>query len=150
MASNDKKILVPIDDEQKVARALLSWLNGFPEKPVRRISFEHLESDSFGVTVISIQSAYKIKTYMRGKYKAQYQFQIMYRKTPDDDNSRLEMDEFLNGIAAWAENNPDKPELEGKSRVISVSRDSGAAMQSRYEDGSEDHAINMNLIYEVI
>lgn len=150
MASNDKKMLVPAEDEQKVARALLSWLNGFPDKPVRRISFEHLESDSFGVTVVSVQAAYKIKSYLRGSYRAQYQFQILYRKIPEDDNSRLEMDEFLNGIATWAENNPDKPELEGKSRVVSVSRDSGATMQSRYEDGTEDHVINMTMIFEVI
>lgn len=31
------KIPAPVGDVQRVARALLSWLNGFPDKPVKRL-----------------------------------------------------------------------------------------------------------------
>lgn len=148
--ASDVKIPVPVDDAQKVGRALLSWLNGFPDKPVRRISFEHLESEDFGMTILSMQAAYKTKTYLRGAYKAQYPFQILYRAKPSVDDERLKMDELLNRIGAWAETNPDKPELEGRSKVLSVTRTSSASMTERYEDGAEDHLIEMNMIYEVI
>lgn len=143
------KIPAPVGDVQKVARALLSWLNGFPDKPVKKIAFEHLESEDFGMTVLSMQAAYKTKTYLRGRYQAQYPFQILYRAQPSSDNKRLEMDEILNQIGAWAETNPDKPELEGNAKVLKITRDSSASMINRYEGGAEDHSITMNLIYEV-
>jgi hypothetical protein len=69
---------------------------------------------------------------------------------PANDNERLEADELLNRLASWAESNPEKPQLEGRAKVISVLRDSSAAMFAAYEDGAQDHQILMNLIYEVI
>lgn len=150
MLKNKEPTPAPVGDVQKVARALWSWLNGFPNKPAGRITFEHLPSEDYGMTILSMQSAYKIKTYLRGAYQAQYPFQILYRKTPDSDDERLKMDESLNEIGKWAETNPNKPELEGKSKVLRITQTSGASMTSRYEGGVEDHAIDMNLIYEVI
>lgn len=150
MLRNKENIPAPVGDVQNVARALLSWLNEFPDKPVRRITFEHLESETFGITVLSIQSAHKIKTYLRGGYKAQYPFMILYRSQPSVDDARLKMDEFLNRIGAWAESNPEKPKLEGRAKVVEITRTSSASMTERYEGGTEDHTIEMNLIYEVL
>lgn len=150
MSKNNTPIPAPVDDVQKVARALWSWLNGYPDKPAGKITFEHLTNESNGMTILSMQSAYKTKTYLRGSYQAQYPFQILYRKIPDSDDERLKMDEDLNAIGSWAEKNPNKPELEGKSKVLSITRTTGASMTSRYENGSEDHTIEMNLVFEVI
>ncbi len=128
----------------------MSWLNGWPDKNVRRISFEYLPKDGPAISIIAIQAAYKIKRYIHGGYRAQYQFKIVYRLKPANDNERLEADELLNRLASWAESNPEKPQLEGRAKVISVLRDSSAAMFAAYEDGAQDHQILMNLIYEVI
>jgi len=142
--------LVPAEEEQQVGRALLSWFNGWPEKPVRRISFEYLPEEGPAMSLITIQAAYKIRQYILGGYRAQYQFKIAYRVRPSNDNARLEADELLNRLGSWAELNPDKPQLEGRARVLSVRRDSNAAIFGTYEDGTQDHQILMNLIYEVI
>ncbi len=149
MLRNNEPIPAPIEDVQNVARALWSWLNGYPDKPAGRITFEHLPNENYGMTILSMQSAYKIKTYLRGAYRAQYPFQILYRKAPDSDDERLKMDESLNKIGAWAESNPNKPELEGGARVLRISRTSGASMTNRYDGGVEDHVIEMNCEYEV-
>ncbi|MCI9484974.1 MAG: hypothetical protein HFH27_11050 [Clostridiaceae bacterium] len=117
---------------------------------MRRISFEYLPEEGPAISLITIQSAYKIREYISGGYRAQYQFKIVYRVRPSSDNARLEADELLNRLGSWAELNPDKPQLEGRARVISVRRDSSAAIFDTYEDGTQDHQILMNLIYEVI
>ena len=102
------------------------------------------------MAIITIQSAYKIRQYISGGYRAQYQFKVVYRAQPSTDDECLEMDELLNRLGVWAETNPEKPVLEGRAKVLSVQRDSSAAIFDTYEDGTQDHQILMNLIYEVI
>lgn len=117
---------------------------------MRRISFEYLPEDGPAIAIIAIQAAYKIKQYIYGGYRAQYQFKVVYRTKPSSDDERLSADELLNRLGSWAESNPEKPQLEGKARVLSVKRDSDAAMFATYDDGTQDHQVLMNLIYEVI
>lgn len=124
-------------------------MNGWTEKPVRRIAFEYLPDDTTSMAIITIQSAYKIRQYISGGYRAQYQFKVVYRLQPTTDDERLAADEILNRLGIWAETNPEKPVLEGRGKVISVRRDSSAAMFAAYDDGSQDHQILMTLIYEV-
>lgn len=133
-----------------MGRALLSWLNGFPDKPVQKMTFEYLPPKGTAIALVTVQSAYKIRQYLRDSYRAQYQFQIVYRSSPSNDNERLEMDELLNQIGLWAETNPEKPTLEGGAIARSVTVEDGAAKIAEYEDGSEDHQITLNLVYEVI
>lgn len=148
MPSEKIKTLVSADEEQEVGRALLVWLNTYMDKPVDRINFEFLPSDGPGMTLSTIQAAYKTRQYIFGGYEAQYQFKIVYRTQPDDDDSRLVADEILNDIGAWAERSVTKPELTN-AVVRSVRRASNASLFATYEDGSRDHQILMTLTYEV-
>lgn len=141
-------------EQDQVGRALLSWLNEYPEFPeyVRRIEAEYLSnSDSMGLFATS--SAYKIEEYISGAYDAQYQFALQYRTTANNTNKRLDAAEALSDIAAWAERrceNPlDRPDLGLGKRAINVERNSPAVMISRYEDGKEDYQILMVMTYEV-
>lgn len=148
MASEKVMTLVSADEEQEVGRALLVWLNSCPEKPVSRINFEFLPSDSPGMMLSTIQAAFKTREYILGGYEAEYQFKIVYRVQPSDNDSRLAADEVLNVIGAWAENNVEKPNLKSAA-VRSVKRTSNASLLAVYEDGSRDHQILMTLTYEV-
>lgn len=142
------KTLVPGDEEQLVGRSLLRWLRTYPNLPAD-IEFEHLPDDAVGMMLSSIQAAYKLEQYIDGGYLAQYQFKIVYRSQPSDNNSRLAADELLNAIGAWAERRENRPSITGVL-VQRVQRDSGASLFATYEDGSRDHQILMSLIYEVI
>ena len=148
MASEKMSALVSAEEEQEVGRALLVWLNKYPDVPVGRINFEFLPKDSPGMMLSSIQAAFKTRQYITGGYEAQYQFKLVYRVQPDDNDSRLAADEVLNKIGTWAERNHKKPDLK-KAVVRSVKRTSNASLLAVYEDGSRDHQILMTLTYEV-
>lgn len=148
----DKPItLVSASEEQEVGRALLKWLNTYPGKPasVQRINFEFLADDAPGMMLSTIQAAYKTRQYILGGYEAQYQFKVVYRSQPDDNDSRLAGDETLNALGVWAEENAGSLFLS-PATVRSVKRSSNASLFAVYEDGSRDHQILMTLTYEVI
>lgn len=151
MPSDNKPIvLVSAEESAAVARAVCDWLYKCPERPLSlRIDFEWLDEEK-GLCVSTMQSAYKTRQYIDGTYEAQYQYHILYRTVPMDGDERLAADELLNRFAAWAEANTGALALADGLRVRKVKRDTNAAIIGRYEDGSEDHQINMTLIYEVI
>ena len=144
----NKTALVSAEEEKEVGRALLVWLNTCPLKP-ERINFEFLPKDAPGLMLSTIQAAFKTRQYVLGGYEAQYQFKIVYRAQPDDNDSRLAADEVLNAIGEWAERSETKPDL-GSSLVRRIERTSNASLLEVYEDGSRDHQILMTLTYEVI
>lgn len=146
---NNKKALVSADEGREVSRAVLIWLNTCPDKPVDRIDFEFLPKESPGIMLSTIQAAYKTRQYITGGYEAQYQFRLVYRAQPSDNDSRLAADEALNAIGAWAERSETKPDI-GSALVRSVERTSDSSLLQTYEDGTRDHQILMNLTYEVI
>ena len=98
----------------------------------------------------TIQGAYKIKQYITGGYLAQYQFELIYRAQPQDNNDRLHMDEILNALGDWAVNCNEKPNLGPGRTVRSIACDARSSLYGRYENGDEDHQILMTLKYEVI
>lgn len=149
MQSKEKPFaLVSAEEEQAVGRSLLVWLNTCPSL-TDRINFEYLPKDTLGIMLSTIQAALKTRQYITGGYEAQYQFSLVYRAQPDDNDSRLAADELLNEIGIWAETSDTKPELD-RAVVRSVKRTSNASLLAVYEDGSRDHQILMTMIYEVI
>ena len=149
MANDKIKSLVSADEEEAVGRALLIWLNKYPDKPVNRINFEFLATDTPGVMLSTIQAAFKTRQYIVGGYEAQYQFKLVYHTFPDDNDSRLAADEILNKMGAWAERNAGTLDIS-PATVRSLVRTSNASLVAVYEDGSRDHQILMTLTYEVI
>jgi hypothetical protein len=150
--ANKPRVLIPWEESEQAARALVSHLNTWVNWPlgVRDVDYEHLPNDSVGMCVSSIQGAYKTRQYIGGGYMAQYQFKVIYRAQPSDNDDRLAATEFLNRFAAWAEQNPQKPDMGERAVVRSIKRDSDAALFATYEDGSADFQILMTMTWEVM
>lgn len=141
----DKSVaLVPTAEREAVARAVHQWLNGYPDKPGKKIEYEYLNDT--GMTVSTLQSPYKVKSFIDGTYQAQYQALVVYRALPTTTDSRFTMDEELERLASWAEQT--RPILSG-CRVLRVEIPNRAIVSARYDDGTEDHQIQINIIYEV-
>lgn len=149
---NKPRVLIPWEESEQAARALVRWLNTWTDWPVgvKDVDYEHLPKDGVGICVSSIQAAYKTRQFICGGYVAQYQFKLIYRAQPSDNDDRLAATEILNRFAAWAEQNPEKPALTAPAVVKTIKRDSNAALFANYEDGSADYQILMTMTWEVM
>ena len=143
---NDNPIRDIAPESEQVARAVRSWLQMCPNKPVRTVDMEYLGGET-SLTLSTVQAAYKTRRYILGGYQAQYQFSILYQTIPTTTNERLEADEALNNMAAWIE--ATKPELPTQCRFLRCTRNTDAALLGRQENGSEIHQIMFTLLYEV-
>lgn len=146
--ADEKRYVAGLEQDQ-VSRALLMWLNQYPDKPVSRIEFEYL-SENYGMSLSTVTAAYKLDEDIGGDYTAQYQFAVLYRVHPEFTGDRLAASEALDNFGRWAENRQDKPALGAGMSVAKLERNSTAAMTARYEDGTEDYQILMNMTYEVM
>lgn len=144
MPNNETLIIAP--EAEQIARAVRAWLNTYSEKPVRMVDVEYL-GDGTGLTISTVQAAYKTRRFITGGYQAQYQFSLLYQTTPTTANERLEMDETLNDYASWIEET--KPELPAKCKFLRCTRNTNAALLGRDANGSEVHQILFTLLYEV-
>lgn len=146
---SDKPIVMASAEETgQISRTLLAWLNDYPELPVDRINFEFL-GESGGMSLSTIQGAYKTAQYITGGYTAEYQFKLIYRVIGENNNARLGADETLDKIADWAAGRKDKPDIGEGRTVTKIVINSLSSLFARYEDSGEDHQILMTLIYEV-
>ena len=143
------KTLVRSEEQSNISRKLLLWLNSAPDKPVARVNYEYL-GDVDGLVLSTIQGAYKTRQYIGGGYRAQYQFKLIYRTHPSTNDERLTAEETVNALGAWAAENAKDLYLDENMTVVSVTRDTVAALFARYEGGAEDYQILMTLTYEVI
>lgn len=143
---NKPKTLVPAEERSEVTRAVLAWLNSYADKPAKRVDFEYLGES--GITLSTIQSAYKTKQYIDGSYQAQYQFNVVYRTAPENADERVAADEALDKMAAWCETS--LPALGGALIALKVVCTNNSALITRYENGIEDHQISLTLTYEVV
>lgn len=146
MDDKKPKNLVSAAEQTKIARTVLEWLNTYDGKP-QKIDFEFLGKTK-GLTVSTIQAAYKVKQYINGGYMAQYQFQIVYRLIASNADERLAADELLNAFGDWAERTP--PDLPAGIIRWRTRRDNAASTMARYDNNAEDHAIQLTISYEVI
>lgn len=138
-------------EEQAISRAMMIWINSYPDLPdaVSRVDFEQLPADKVGMSLSVTQGTYIIKRYITGGHVAEYAYTVTYRVKPAASNdARLKADEILNALADWQVSNP--PSLGEGIRVTKVENTARAAMLVPYENGDEDHLIQMKLTYEVI
>lgn len=133
-------------ESEQIARAVRAWLNLYPYKPVSKLDVEYL-GETTGLTISTVQAAYKTRRYITGGYQAQYQFALLYRIVPATTNERLEADEVLNNYAEWAEGTV--PAFPANCRFQRCTRNTNAALLGRDADGSEVHQILFTLLYEV-
>ena len=150
MADEQKK-LVAAEEEQKISRRMMAWVNSYPDFPatISKVDFEQLPAKSAGMALSVMQGAYITHRYITGGHEAQYDFSLLYRIIPGTSNdARLKADEALNAVSDWAAQN--WPEIGEGIRVRSLETTQRAALLVPYEDGSEDHQITFKLLYEVI
>lgn len=149
MENEKKKPLIPLEEAERAQRSLLEWLNTYPEKPYQ-IGYENLPKDDAGICISTIQAPFRLREYILGGYLAQYQFRVIYRTLPSDDDDQLDAVETLDKLGAWAEQQEIMPELPLPARIRSVKRDSNAAVFAAYDDGSRDYQIKMSMTWEVL
>ena len=143
MPTSKKISYVTAREQEGISRAVLSWL----KKHNPDIEFEYLPPERSGMSLTTIQGAYKTAQYIDGSYEAQYQFGILYRSLPTDSEERLDAESELNKLGEWAEEN--WPDLGDEKNVTTVQRTSSASLLARYEDKVEDYQILMTMEYEV-
>lgn len=113
------------------------------------LTFESLPENDVGVCLSTRQAAFYDARYIMGGYRAQYQFNIIYRAIPMDGGEIINATDLLNRTAAWCEQNVGSLEIPFAT-VRSLVRTSNAAVLAVYEDGTKDYNISMTLIWEVI
>ena len=146
---NQTRELVPAADETRISRAMMAWINTYPDLPVSIVNFEQLKADASSMALSTIQAAYVVRRYLYGGYRGEYQFKIIYRIKPGASNdARLKADELLNAIGDWAKDND--PNLGNDIRVMKLEATARSSLFAMYENGDEDHQILMRMIYEVI
>lgn len=143
MPTSKKISYVTAREQEGISRAVLSWL----KKHNPDIEFEYLPPERSGMSLTTIQGAYKTAQYIDGSYEAQYQFGILYRSLPTDSEERLDAESELNKLGEWAEEN--WPDLGDGKNVTTVQRTSSASLLARYDDNVEDYQILMTMEYEV-
>ena len=143
MPTSKKISYVTAREQEGISRAVLSWL----KKHNPAIEFEYLPPERSGMSLTTIQGAYKTAQYIDGSYEAQYQFGILYRSLPTDSEERLDAESELNKLGEWAEEN--WTDLGDGKNVTTVQRTSSASLLARYDDNVEDYQILMTMEYEV-
>lgn len=142
---NRQRELVSAEEGNGIRQAVIAWLGTCPMTP-RRAEYDFLGKES-GFVIATIQSAFKLKKYIYGGYTAQYQFAIVYRTIAANAQERIAADNLLDSIGGWMEENIPAPPAGINSWTIN--RDTCAAFSVPYDNGAEDHAIQMTLTYEV-
>lgn len=150
---------VTAEEEDKISRNVLIWLNTFPDipdavlagNPMTPINFEFLMDNMPCMALSTIQAPYIVKRYIVGGYKAEYQFKVIYRIIPGNTtgpDKRLKADELLDRFGDWASRGT--PDLGPGIQAIRVEATTRSSKFAEYENGDEDYQILMKMTYEVI
>lgn len=158
--TNNKPVsYVTAEEEDKISRNVLVWLNDFPEipenivaqNPLAPIGFEFLKDDVPGMALFTVPGTAISAKYIVGGYRAEYKFKIMYRSKPGltaNTDKRLKADELLNRMGDWCTRG--KPDLGAGINVVKVEKDVPAYTGDPNPNGDSDSQIIMKLTYEVI
>lgn len=157
LKSEKPRQLVAADEEDKISRNVLIWLNKFPDipdavlagNPMTPINFEFLEDNKPCMAMSTIQSPYIVDRDILGGYEAEYQFKVIYRIIPGSTTSpdrRLKADELLDNLGDWVQQG--NPDLGPGIIAISVEPATRSSLFAMYENGDEDHQIMMKMRYQ--
>lgn len=150
MSSEGKTVeFVSAREENGISRNVLSWLNAFPGLPlyIERLDYEFMGADTVCMALSLVQSAYIVERFIDGSYIADYQFEIIYRINPSGAGARLDADEMLNQLGAWADG--QAPYIGDGLEVQELEQTTPAALFARMEGGWEDHRIFFRMTYKV-
>lgn len=125
----------------------MTWVNTFPEKPVKVTHYEDLEYDKVGMALSLIQDAYIDEPNIIGGYTGHIQFKVVYRVKPSNDNDRLEATELLNRLGGWSLH--EKPDIGEGQKTLEIEPTTRAALFAKFENGDEDYQIFLVMRYKV-
>lgn len=155
--ANDPVILAAAAEESNISRAVMLWVNQWPDVPngILRIKYEQFSTNAAGepltpgMMLQTVAAASITKRYIGGGHQGEYQFALVYRIKPrGSDGERLNADEALNAFGDWAKDNP--PNLGEGVTTIKVEAVSRGAFIGNYENGDESHQIPVKITYEVL
>ena len=129
---------------RELQQTVKTWLGGGEDIPAE-LTFENLPENDYGICFTTTQAPLYAAKYITGGYKGQYQFQIIYRVLPSDDDDMIDAVDLLMRYASWCADNP--PAIDGAVNTH-VERTSNAAIVTAYEDGTSDYAISLTLTWE--
>lgn len=140
---------VPAREENGISRNVLSWLNTFQGLPlyIERLDYEFMDADTVCMALSLVQSPYIVERFIDGSYIADYQFKIIFRLNPSGSSARLDADEMLDQLGAWADG--QIPYIGDGLEVQELEQTTPAALYARMEGGWEDHQIFMRMTYKV-
>lgn len=151
LIADKPRAIVASVERAEIDRNVLIWLNTCPLVPVETDAVKtesQLSVNQPGMAVSAITSAYVNRYYITGGYQAEYDFTLIYRIKPGNSMDKsLQANEALNHIGDWTREN--KPYLGDRINVTNVTPTSGAITYALYEDGDEDHHIEIKIVYEV-
>lgn len=142
--------LVAREEEDRVSRNVLKWLNTFPGIPeaVGSIKYEVLKDDTVCMALSTVQGAYIVERNIIGGYTAEYQFKVIYRIKPGNSmDQRLKADECLDALGDWAAG--QKPDIGRGLTVQELEAATRSSLYAMYENGDEDHQIFLRMTYQV-
>lgn len=153
MSSEDRPIeFVAAREEAGISRNLIIWLTKWlgqaPDAPeaIERIDYEFMPAKKVCMALSLIQGAYVAERFIDGSYIAEYQFKIIYRLNPSSQNRRLEADELLDELAAWA--GGQTPFIGDGLEVQEIEQTTTSALFAIMDGGWEDHQIFMRMTYK--
>lgn len=150
LTTDKPRAMVASAERAEIDRNVLIWLNTCQAVPkgIDVLTESQLRVNQPGMAVSAITSAYVSRYYITGGYQAEYNFTLIYRIKPGNSMDKsLQANETLNRIGDWAREN--RPYLGDGINVTNVTPTSGAIVYAQYEDGDEDHHIEIKIEYEV-
>ena len=152
-----------VDGTEKITDILTTLLNEYPGLADGQIKYGELTEtsglaffSSTGAVLIQDQKDVTGHTYQL----CQYPFEVVYRVSPNSEEQKVKIKEFLDGIGRWLEKQPVKigntvyqldeyPAIQFGNRLITeIYRSSPGHLQSASQDGVEDWTISLSLQYE--
>ena len=147
----DKPVeLAAAEEKRRITRQVIAWLNTCPCLPVKQAGYGGLQPGRPGVALVSPQGAVIRKRYICGGHLGEYPFSLTYRivNPGSSTDKRLKADEALDAVGAWAASG--RPDVGPTAQARRVEVAARAALSAVWQDGDEDHEIQLKLIYEVI
>lgn len=134
------------EESDEIARRVNRFFNTYPDKPAN-FSFEITPADQIGVATSTLQTAWKVKPYLRGSFIGRYQFKIVYHFQPSTNNDRFNAAELLDRMADWGMANIKNLDIGAGKQVISLDCNARTSLFGVYQDNSEDDQTLMSLTY---
>lgn len=140
------------NDGVYIAKALKDHLNSWAGKPAP-INLEDFGSEVPSMMLQQLSGAYKKKAYINGSYIGSFPFSVYIRVDGVDTATRLDATGALQGLFDWLSKKDENgeyvnlPTIDDSKTATQIEMTSLPSIAARYEDGSEDYQVILELQY---